>query len=452
MFLVEFFLHGPAAGGFGDGLFQAVGHVVCEQEHCAVHVTARAAHRLDEAPVVAQESFLVGVEYGHHAHFGQVQSFAKQVDAHQHVEFPGTQAPDEFVAFQRLDIAVQVARADARFHKKVGEVLRHLLGEGRHQHAVAVLDDFLDAVQEHVHLALDGEHLDFRVQKSGGSVNLFGNDAARLGKFVIAGGCRHEKHLFRVHVLEFGKVHRAVVQRAGEAEPVLHKRCLAGFVAFGHAAHLRNAHVGFVHHQKPVVAEVVDKRERARTRGAVLDNAGVVLDAAAHAGLANHFHVVAGAAAESGRFQYLAFFVQLCEALGQFHLHALQDSRAAFFLRYEVLCRSDGHLVRFLRDFAGNEVEAHEPVHLVAEQFDAEPFFVVARVNFNHVAVHAETAALQAEIVSRILDSHQVVQNLVPVVNVAFLDAHHQVEVFAGASQTVDAAHGGHDNHVATGE
>jgi hypothetical protein len=82
----------------------------------------------------------------------------------------------------------------------------------------------------------------------------------------------------------------------GEAEPVLHQRRLAALIAFGHAAHLRDTHVGFVHHQKPVIAEVVDERERARTRGAVLDNAGVVLDAAAHAGLADHFHVVAGAA------------------------------------------------------------------------------------------------------------------------------------------------------------
>ena len=126
------------------------------------------------------------------------------------------------MAFQRLDVAVQVTSADTRFYKEVGKVLRHFLGERRDQHTVAVLDDFLDAVQQHVHLALDGEHLDFRVQKPGGPVNLFGNDAAGLGKFVIAGRGTHEEHLLRVHVLEFGEVHRTVVQGAGEAEPVLH--------------------------------------------------------------------------------------------------------------------------------------------------------------------------------------------------------------------------------------
>ena len=94
----------------------------------------------------------------------------------------------------------------------------------------------------------------------------------------------------------------------------------------------------------------------------------------------------------------------------------------------------------------------HTSLYLVAEQFDAEPFFVVARVNLDDVAVHAEAAAFQAEIVSRILNAHQVVQNLVAVVNVTLLDAHHQVEVFAGATQTVNAAHGSDDNHVAAGE
>ena len=281
---------------------------------------------------------------------------------------------------------------------------------------------------------------------------MFGNDAARLGEFVIAGSCAHKKHLLRVHVLEFGEVHRAVVECTGKTEPVLHQRRLAALIAFGHAAHLRDAHVRFINHQEPVIAEVVDKRKRARTRSAVLDNARIVLDAAAHAGLTNHFHVVARAAAESCRFQYLAFFVEFREAFGEFYLHTLQDACAAFFFRDEVLRRSDGHLVHFLRDFAGNDVKSYEPVHFIAEKFDAESFFVVARVNFNHVAVHAERTAFQAEVISRILDAHEVVQNLVAVVNVTLLDAHHQVKIFARASQTVDAAHGSHDNHVAAGE
>jgi len=46
----------------------------------------------------------------------------------------------------------------------------------------------------------------------------------------------------------------------------------------------------------------------------------------------------------------------------------------------------------------------------------------------------------------------KVAQNLVAVVNVALLDADHQVEVFARATQTVNAAYGSDDNDVAAGE
>ena len=46
----------------------------------------------------------------------------------------------------------------------------------------------------------------------------------------------------------------------------------------------------------------------------------------------------------------------------------------------------------------------------------------------------------------------KVAQNLVAVVNVALLDADHQVEVFARATQTVNAAHGSDDDDIAAGE
>ena len=53
VFGVEFLLQGAAAVCFVDGFLQTFGHVVGEKEHGAVHVAARAAHRLDEAPVIA---------------------------------------------------------------------------------------------------------------------------------------------------------------------------------------------------------------------------------------------------------------------------------------------------------------------------------------------------------------------------------------------------------------
>ena len=304
------------------------------------------------------------------------------------------------MAFERLDVRMEVFGADVCFDEKFREVLRHLLGERRDEYAVAVLDDFFDAVQEYVHLALDREQFDFRVQKSGRSVDLFGHDTASLFQFVIAGGCTHKKHLLRVHVFEFCEVHRAVVESAGEAEPVLHECGLAGFVAFGHAAHLRNAHMRFVDHQKPIITKVVDERKGAGTRGAVFDDAGVVFDAVAHAGFAEHFHVVAGAARKASRFEDFAFFVEFCKAVGEFQLDALQHACAVFFFGDKVFGGCDGEFFDFFDDFARDNVEAAKTIDFVAEKLDAESVFVVARVDFNHVAADAERASVEAEVVA----------------------------------------------------
>ena len=47
---------------------------------------------------------------------------------------------------------------------------------------------------------------------------------------------------------------------------------------------------------------------------------------------------------------------------------------------------------------------------------------------------------------------YKVTQNLVAVVDVAFFNADHQIEVFARATQTVNTAYGCNDNHITAGE
>ena len=60
----------------------------------AVDVPRRPPDGLDERRLAAQEAFLVGVEDGHQRDLGQVEPFAQQVDAHQHVELAQPQLAD----------------------------------------------------------------------------------------------------------------------------------------------------------------------------------------------------------------------------------------------------------------------------------------------------------------------------------------------------------------------
>jgi len=54
----------------------------------------------------------------------------------------------------------------------------------------------------------------------------------------------------------------------------------------------------------------------------------------------------------------------------------------------------------FLDDFARDNVEAAKAIDFVAEKFNAEPVFVVTRVDFDHVATDTERASVKAKIVA----------------------------------------------------
>ena len=117
-----------------------------------LHVARGAADRLDQRARGAQEALLVGVEDRDQRHLGQVEPLAQQVDADQHVEVAAAQVADDLDALDRLDVGVEVADLDAEVLVVVGQVLGHLLGQRRHQHALVGRDALADLVEQVVDL------------------------------------------------------------------------------------------------------------------------------------------------------------------------------------------------------------------------------------------------------------------------------------------------------------
>ena len=80
-------LHLPraAAVGFGDGAFHAAGHPVGIEDHPPVDIARRPPDRLDQRRLRPQKPFLVGIEDRHQPAFGNIEPFAQQVYAHQHI-------------------------------------------------------------------------------------------------------------------------------------------------------------------------------------------------------------------------------------------------------------------------------------------------------------------------------------------------------------------------------
>jgi hypothetical protein len=72
-----------------------------------------ASDRLDERPGGAQEAFFVGVEDGDQRHLGQIEAFAKKVDADEHVVLAFAKIAQQANTLERLNLGVHVAALHA---------------------------------------------------------------------------------------------------------------------------------------------------------------------------------------------------------------------------------------------------------------------------------------------------------------------------------------------------
>jgi hypothetical protein len=134
--LVVFNLLLTAPVGLVDGGLHRAGHAVGVQDGLAAQVASGAADGLDQRAGRTQEAFLVRIQNRHQRDLGHVQALAQQVDAHQHVELAQAQVTDDLHALNGVDVRMQVTHADAVLAQVLGKVLRHPLGQRRHQHAV----------------------------------------------------------------------------------------------------------------------------------------------------------------------------------------------------------------------------------------------------------------------------------------------------------------------------
>ena len=283
-----------AARRLVDGLAHGVGHVVGVHHHAPRDVARGTPDGLDETAVVAQEALLVGVEYAHERHFGQVEALAQQVYPHEHVEFALAQLLQQLDALHRADVGVQVVGSHARVEQVVGQLLGHLFSERRDEHALACARGLLNLGQQVVYLAFGGAQLYFRVQQAGGADDLL-DHLLRDALLVVARRGRHVDEL-RDARLELVVAQGAVVEGRGQPKTVFHERDFAAAVAFVHATDLRDRHVALVDDgEKALAAEIVEQGVGRLARTPPIEVARVVLDAGAKAHGLEHLQVVGGA-------------------------------------------------------------------------------------------------------------------------------------------------------------
>ena len=183
----------------------------------------------------------------------------------------------------------------------VGQVLGHLLGQGRDERPLAALDRASGSPRAGRRSGLGRADRDRRVDHAGRPDELL-DDALAALELVRPGRRAHVDRLVdgRLELLER---QRPVVERRRQAEPEVDEDLLARPVVLVHPDDLRDRHVRLVDDEQPVRREVVEQRPRPAARLAARQVARVVLDAGAVAELAHHLEVERRALAEPGALE-----------------------------------------------------------------------------------------------------------------------------------------------------
>ena len=342
---------------------------------------------------------------------------------------------------------VHVAAADAGVCQILGQVLRHLFGEGGHQAPLSPLYFAVDLADQIVDLPLDGPDKDLRVQKPGGTDDLL-HDLTRPLPLIIAGGGGHI-HPLVDPVAEFFKFQRPVVKGGGQAEAVIHQRFLPGPVAPVHGPDLGQRHMALVHEEQKILGKIVQQRHGRAARRPVGNDPGVVLDPGAVAQLLHHLDIVVRALLDPlGLDELVVCFkifypvVALCPDPA--------DGGGHFLLGGHIVAGGiDGGVVQVADRRTGDYVDLADPVDLVAEKLHPDGLVVcVGRENLHRVAPDAEHVAFKGQVVSLVADLHKLAQKLVKVPGLAGPERDDHVGVVNGVAQAIDAGDGGHHDHI----
>src|SRR5579884_796305 len=358
------------------------------------------------------------------------------------------QVAQDLGALQGLDVRVQVVNLDVQVFQVLGQVLGHLLGQRRHQHALALLHTLTYLADEVVNLASGRLDDNRRVYQAGGPDDLLDDLLAVLA--LVGAGRGRDKEGLADALLELVPLERAVVSGRGQAKAVLDERVLAGLVAVVHAAQLRDRLVALVNDDQEVLREVIEQCVRRRARRAPIQEARVVLDAGAVAQLLHHLKVEISALLNTLRLQQLAPALEVGDALCQLLLDLDDGTLQALLGGDEVAGREDSDGVTRAQDLAGERVSQGDLLDLIAEELDADDDLLIGGLYLQDVAAHAERAPRQFQVVARKLHLDQAAQGLLAVVLSAALEGEDDIAVLLRRAQAVDAGDGGDNDHVPT--
>ena len=207
--------------------------------------------------------------------------------------------------------------------------------------------------------------------------------------------------------------------------------------------------MALVHEHQRIVRDVFEQRGRRLARLAAGEVARIVLDAGAASGRLHHFEVVEGALLQPLRLQQPAGGLELVEPPFQLLLDAgdrLQQRRAR---RHIVRVGVDLDEFQLVGLLPGERIEFVDRFDLIAEQQHAPgAVLVVGGKDLDHVAAHAERAAIEVAGAALVLQRHQIGDELALVDALALLEGERHRRIGLDRADAVDARHRRHDDDV----
>ena len=164
MFFIISHLDFPTASCFINGFLHRLGHGVRIHDDVTLTITGSTTDGLDKPTFITEEAFLIRIENSNQTDFRYVNPFTKEVDTDQDIKNAQTQITDDFCPLQGLNVRVHVFDLDPHFLEVIGQVFRHLLGQGGNKRPLSPFYTHIDFTQEIVHLTHGRTHFHLRIE------------------------------------------------------------------------------------------------------------------------------------------------------------------------------------------------------------------------------------------------------------------------------------------------
>ena len=105
-------------------------------------------------------------------------------------------------------------------------------------------------------------------------------------------------------------------------------------------------------------------------------------------------------------------------------------------------CRENIHLGFFSNNLTCEWVQRVDCLNLIPEELNANSVLLIHGNNLDGVSPNAERSAVKIHIITGVLHSHKLTQQVIPVNLIPSFEGYHLLHILLGSTQTVDTRNG----------